>query len=728
VTINFKTIKEMSGALLSRQFVKTTEMWSMAVLLVRLCGLTVHLSEFKELTTRMVTLWKKSGKKFLVLYLKEAVRMVIAFLNHSQYTLPKGGTEVRKDRRGLPMIVPGKLRVHFRLARDEGAFPSILVTRAVLTVLSFYRVISFRQKPDLSSIIGSFTGVSPLFLTEELVKVMALFPKVQLGKPSWFISESAGPNGPKATWFSFVDAISFLYNPRQWVAWLVFAILTKRVALGVWWLAIQMMSIPFLPLIGVLIRGRLGSLAALREGAGKTRIVAITDWWTQMLFRPLHDGLFSSLRLISQDGTHDQWAPVEKWVIPRIRLGAPCYSFDLSSATDRLPIAAQCQILSHLFGSGFAWAWRILLDRDWWFQGKPIRYAVGQPMGAYSSWAMLAFTHHIVVQLAALRSGWVGWFPFYAVIGDDIVIADRGVADHYLSIMRTFGVGISSHKSIVSEAGLLEFAKRWFSGTRGELSALGPGLLLAVTRNIFLLPVLVVQMFHRGWLYFPEQVESFISVARKLRKNISASVLALMIATVLGPSGLLGSRTGQVTACAELWFTRLTGRSLESAVPLMQLASAKLFGATWRDKASAPGKELRYFLLNWWKWPIFRFKMRMVAGILSVPTILVSPAFWIYLITLLRAWRNRYAHLDNLSFMTYVIPGTAKEHAEKFQFDLPEAANFVSINWKRKKVVTDQFRIMKDVQLALAELIAQEWASTEPTAMVVYSEKRPCEH
>jgi hypothetical protein len=202
-------------------------------------------------------------------------------------------------------------------------------------------------------------------------------------------------------------------------------------------------------------------------------------------------------------------------------------------------------------------------------------------MGAYSSWAMLAFTHHIVVQLAALRSGWVGWFPLYPVIGDDIVIADAGVAEHYLTLMRTFGVGISKHKSIVSETDLLEFAKRWFSGTRGELSAIGPGLLLAVTRNTFLLPVLVVQMFHRGWLYFPEQVESFISVARKLRKNISASVLALMIATVLGPSDLLASQTSQVTAYAEPWFVHLTRRSLESAVPLTQLAFAKLFTATW---------------------------------------------------------------------------------------------------------------------------------------------------
>jgi len=37
--------------------------------------------------------------------------------------------------------------------------------------------------------------------------------------------------------------------------------------------------------------------------------------------------------------------------------------------------------------------------------GALLRYAVGQPMGALSSWAGLAITHHFLVQLCAYRLG-----------------------------------------------------------------------------------------------------------------------------------------------------------------------------------------------------------------------------------------------------------------------------------------------------------------------------------
>lgn len=693
-----------SGAIINRRWARTHDLWAMAHLLVLLCGLTTQMDAFRTLTKRMVTLWKSSGSKFLCLYLKETVRMVIAFINHTSYTMPKASASVRKDRRGLPKIVPGVLRKSIVLARDQGSLKELLTLRIVLTVLSFYRVLNFRAKPSLDSITLPFSGVGSSLPHWELEKVRALFGSVKFGGFSWFISESAGPNGPKATWFSFTDCISFLYNPLQWVTWIEFSLWRGHFALVLWFLAIQTLSLPFLPLVGVLIAGRLGSLTALHEAAGKVRIVAITDWWTQAILRPLHLGIFDLLKLIGQDGTFDQWKPVETWVIPRLRLGSPCFSFDLSNATDRLPLSLQVDILSLFIGKRLSRLWGRLLQRDWWFQGKPIRYAVGQPMGAYSSWAMLALTHHFVVQLAALRAGWVGWFPFYALLGDDIVIADRAVADHYLAIMRGLGVSISLHKSIVSESGLLEFAKRWYSGTRGEVSALGPGLLLAVVRNIYLLPVLLLQMFQRSWLHFPTCVDRFIGTASKVRRNISPKMLALMIATTLGPSGMLKAGFSQVTACADLWFSKLTGMPVATGFPIFKTAYANLVMSETRSEADTPITELWLFLTTWWKWPILRIRgWHRVAGILSIPTILIAPGFWIYLWTMVRGLRNLFVRY--VPYDWGLNPNLVTEGG--INFALLRTSDLCSISWKRRKEIKREFELMRKLQKAVDFEIAQ---------------------
>lgn len=98
-----------------------------------------------------------------------------------------------------------------------------------------------------------------------------------------------------------------------------------------------------------------------------------------------------------------------------------------------------------------------------------LTYSVGQPMGAYSSWAMLAVTHHFIVQVAAWQSGVVPIgtaFKQYAILGDDVVIGNSKVAKRYLEVISQLGVECGLHKSLLSPSGTaLEFAKRtWHLG------------------------------------------------------------------------------------------------------------------------------------------------------------------------------------------------------------------------------------------------------------------------
>lgn len=93
------------------------------------------------------------------------------------------------------------------------------------------------------------------------------------------------------------------------------------------------------------------------------------------------------------DGTYDQTAPLQRIV----KFGYSRYfSFDLSAATDRLPIALQTVLLYPLIGYYKAEAWRALLVDRFYLLKKVnvkkgigifrlMKYQVGQPMGALSS-------------------------------------------------------------------------------------------------------------------------------------------------------------------------------------------------------------------------------------------------------------------------------------------------------------------------------------------------------
>nr|WAY16626.1 putative RNA-dependent RNA polymerase [Binucleate Rhizoctonia mitovirus 13] len=213
--------------------------------------------------------------------------------------------------------------------------------------------------------------------------------------------------------------------------------------------------------------------AIKEEAAGKIRLFALMDSITQSVMSPLHDYMFSILRKIPNDGTFDQEASIARSQEKSVKAGM-AFSYDLAAATDRLPVVLTAHILTNLVGiAGFGRLWRqILTQRPFAFNATvasrlkvsegPYRYAVGQPMGALSSWPGLALTHHWIAQLAAYRiTGVTTWNTDYEVLGDDIVFFNREIAEEYLRIMAAIGCEINLFKSIVSlSRPVFEFAKR----------------------------------------------------------------------------------------------------------------------------------------------------------------------------------------------------------------------------------------------------------------------------
>jgi hypothetical protein len=496
----------------------------------------------------------KQGHKGLALHLKAANVSLMRSLAGKRIENPRdAGSAVSLNHRGIPRLIPGSHRLRI-IQGDLG------VIRLWLGFFTLYRVLNFRGKMSMTSVVGEGVWVTSWhrdnfvkFLTErfwpclvvlgvrkfrtdlvpkqnrpdrwysyfmDLVNVAGHEPvtgstshlyKDNYREEMWgyvgkmFPLMTSGPNSKKgavniaciiqdvAAWVSrpalVVSLISLVAVTRLWrfvdtPVWVAgrFLFSEEKKALEAgkhvsefrpkW---VKGHDASDLKVCDEGSYGWLGRLAFVME-PGKIRVVAMVDCFTQWVLYPLHRFIFDKiLRLIPQDGTFDHVAPVKKLIVVMRERGLEkCFSYDLSAATDRLPVVLQELLLASFTTKDFAHHWRKLLtDRVYALPsdyrktygkrgGNCVRYKVGQPMGAYSSWAMLALTHHAIVQWAAYNCKHTGWFDLYAVLGDDLVIGDSAVAAEYLLIMERLGVKISFAKSIVSSNLSIEFAKRFF--------------------------------------------------------------------------------------------------------------------------------------------------------------------------------------------------------------------------------------------------------------------------
>lgn len=542
--------------MIKKEFITLPELKSFFKLPSIITSTKGEISALKLLNSRIVKLVETSGWTFCFLYLKEVNRLTIrALAGQAETSWNNSIPRVKRDSHGLPTIIPLSLRKSL-LTPDK--FVSIV--RVTLCVLSVYRVFKVPVKPDLGSILNPFDGLAstlPCLRISKALKMLDL-RSVRFSSFRGFISEAAGPNTKFSSWGATIDALAFIEYPKQLLTFVRIALLTRSFQYLALFLIIILLYGPVYILartFGLITPLRMGKLSVVYDQAGKARIVAITNWWIQLALKPLHDSIFSSLKHISHiDGTFDQGGPLLRLYKDR----DPRYKFscfDLSSATDRLPITLQVDILNALGVRGDLWA--RLLNFPWAIPGELhnlsnkviaeflkmgkiskvreeqyIKYSVGQPMGAYSSWAMLAVTHHVIVQIAAVQCGFkVNTFKQYCILGDDIVINNDRVASVYIQLMETLGVRINTSKSIISHD-VVEFAKRWLT-PYGEISPLGPGNILNCTRNNAALGSLLYEAHSKGYL---DNVGSVLNLLPNM-PGVYTQHMALALNTMFGLTG-----------------------------------------------------------------------------------------------------------------------------------------------------------------------------------------------
>jgi len=332
----------------------------------------------------------------------------------------------------------------------------------------------------------------------------------------------------------------------------------------------------------------LGRLSLKQEPAGKVRVFAIVDGLTQSALKPLHDWIFSILKGVPSDATFNQIGSVVEFA--KLHSRSDVYSFDLSSATDLIPFKLTLAIMneplgkiSHLWGS-------LLVDRSYLTpDGEKLRYTRGQPIGALSSWSALAITHHWVVQEAARR---VGTFPFsdYLVLGDDISISGKLVADSYVEVCKDFSIPINQ-KGIVSlksedRDSLVNFANQVICGDN-NYSPIQIREELAVS-NVSARAEALSRLVLRGIIdynspkFLPTCFRHSVVTTRQIemgRKLLSRGLLPVGFSEVL--TFLLHPSTGKS------WLT--VGKSSLPYVYLRHLAGLNILGG-WNYHSSHPDK------------------------------------------------------------------------------------------------------------------------------------------
>jgi hypothetical protein len=445
-----------------------------------------RLRRFNKFITLVLKAYKHHGSTFTIKWLKAshmAVQKKIS--SHPFQSLREIERDLPLPRliNGLPSFIGTMDRRAIRLNHPG-------TIRLWLSILSIYRILEGPGKLNLGTITDPFKGShdeikSLTHIFTDLIEFNRLGRKIgDLSAKELIKSMSAGPNTPVAIFGLLTDAIGLAKYTEIYYAFESYCKITKSPLIkqlnnyiqwagraltvhGTDWV-LRSKSVKEFDDI------RLGKLAFKVEPAGKIRVFAIVDIWTQSLLAPLHNALFDILRGLPNDGTFDQDLSYDR-CRQKAQLYNCAFSVDLSAATDRLPILLQSNVIDKIWsvtGLGKLWA-TILVDRPYYITDKRygdennyknnyFYYQTGQPMGGLSSWAMLALTHHLIVQACAFRVyGTRKWTDKYEVLGDDLVIFDYLIYEEYIKVMKLLDVGVNPSKSLISEnLTAFEFAKR----------------------------------------------------------------------------------------------------------------------------------------------------------------------------------------------------------------------------------------------------------------------------
>lgn len=262
-------------------------------------------------------------------------------------------------------------------------------------------------------------------------------------------------------------------------------------------------------------------LASVPDKGFKTRLVAIVDFWSQLLLEPFRSYVQDviEIKFGLTDFRKDQDLGIAKMVEFQqrcldsdiikgngnsITLDArhlKCY--DISSWTDKLHRDLQKIVVKSLFNPRTAEAWgQLVVHCDWYYPklGSTIKYGQGQGMGTNGSFDIATLTEHLFINfLIDNYSSISGIFPknqCYGKVGDDLWIYDPDnlIPEFYEKIH--LPINFSKSKEFANGNSYTEFCARTFLDTK-DVSRISPNI-VSKSKDFRYIPTLLGLCSSRG--------------------------------------------------------------------------------------------------------------------------------------------------------------------------------------------------------------------------------------
>jgi hypothetical protein len=463
-----------------------------------------EITSLLKVLDKIATVYNTRGKSECIRYCKDLRKRFIAFIS--------------QEPNGVQSVIPSILRpFKGKTFSSEIDYP---LMRLILSTTYLSRFIRLKPSPSFDSITkgpgytGTPSDIEP-FVRDFLQRILGVNPKhfgnvpKALSFKRFHMTSKSGPTGLHALWSAYTDVMNIPSDLKQSIKIVggekLYSLMDRFSSLY--------QRIPrFFESYGSHESVDFRKIAIIKDKEGKTREVAILDYYSQSALRPLHNFLFAALKRINQDCTHDQHKLIRK-LVPR--KGSRFHSIDLTTATDRFPICIEKLILSTWFGKHYADAWEhIMIGYPFRYQDRMVTYGTGNPMGAYSSWATFAIAHHLFVYIACRKANRNFNRCPYMLLGDDIVIADDEVAKEYKELLTEWDIPFSEEKSH-SSTRFYEFAKQLILDN--ENVSPFPTAALYERRNSLIesISIIVRELSYKDWdSDIWDQIESYLVIVR----------------------------------------------------------------------------------------------------------------------------------------------------------------------------------------------------------------------